>query len=139
LSAYYRPYPYLHEQMGPAFRAADLVVARAGASMLGEAPAFGLPSILVPLAFAWRYQKVNADYLTERGAAVQLTDETLGEALLPTIEEILFYQTRLARMAAAAAALDKPNAATHLARLILAEAMSNHQPDSSLSEGGAPC
>jgi UDP-N-acetylglucosamine--N-acetylmuramyl-(pentapeptide) pyrophosphoryl-undecaprenol N-acetylglucosamine transferase len=139
LSACYRPYPYLHEQMGPAFRAADLVVARAGASMLGEAPAFGLPSILVPLAFAWRYQKVNADYLTERGAAVQLTDETLGEALLPTIEEILFDQDKLARMSAAAAALDKPNAAAHLARLILAEARPDSQPSSSLSEGGAPC
>ncbi len=139
LSAYYRPYPYLHEQMGPAFRAADLVVARAGASMLGEAPAFGLPSILIPLTFAWRYQKVNADYLTERGAAVQLTDESLGESLLPTIEEVLFDQNRLARMAAAAAALDKPNAAAHLARLILAEARPDRQPNSSLSEGGASC
>jgi UDP-N-acetylglucosamine:LPS N-acetylglucosamine transferase len=65
--AYYRPYPYLHERMGAAFRAADLVVARAGASMLGEAPAFGLPSVLVPLTFAWRYQKVNADFLADQG------------------------------------------------------------------------
>ncbi|MBK7216857.1 MAG: UDP-N-acetylglucosamine--N-acetylmuramyl-(pentapeptide) pyrophosphoryl-undecaprenol N-acetylglucosamine transferase [Candidatus Promineofilum sp.] len=121
LRAFYRPYPYLHEEMGPAFRAADLVVARAGASMLGESPAFGLPSLLVPLTFAWRYQKVNADYLTERGAAVQLTDDTLPTELLPTVRALLGDPDRLAAMAAAAAALDRPAAATDLARLILAE------------------
>ncbi len=121
LRAFYRPYPYLHEDMGPAFRAADLVVARAGASMLGESPAFGLPSVLVPLTFAWRYQKVNADYLTERGAAVQLTDDTLPTALLPTVRALLGDADRLATMAAAAAALDRPDAAADLARLILAE------------------
>ena len=121
LRAWYRPYPYLHEEMGAAFRAAELVVARAGASMLGECPAFGLPAVLVPLTFAWRYQKVNADYLTEHGAAVQLTDETLAESLLPTVRGLLFDPERLAGMAAAAAALDRPEAATDLARLILAQ------------------
>lgn len=115
---WYRPYPYLHEHMGAAFRAADLVVARAGASMLGECPAFGLPAILAPLAWAWRYQKVNADYLTERGAAVQLTDETLAEALLPTIRQLLTDAAKLAQMSAAAHQLDIPNAADNLADLI---------------------
>ena len=119
LRQWYRPFPYLHEEMGVAFRAADLVVARAGASMLGECPAFGLPSILVPLTFAWRYQKVNADYLTEHGAAVQLTDETLAQKLLPTITELIHDQARLARMGAAATALDHPDATTAIAQLVL--------------------
>ncbi|MCB8944701.1 MAG: UDP-N-acetylglucosamine--N-acetylmuramyl-(pentapeptide) pyrophosphoryl-undecaprenol N-acetylglucosamine transferase [Ardenticatenaceae bacterium] len=119
LKGWYRPFPYLHEEMGAAFRAADLVVARAGASMLGESPAFGLPSILVPLTFAWRYQKVNADYLTEHGAAVQLTDETLAEQLLPTIMELIHDQARLARMGAAATALDHPQATNAIAQLVL--------------------
>jgi UDP-N-acetylglucosamine--N-acetylmuramyl-(pentapeptide) pyrophosphoryl-undecaprenol N-acetylglucosamine transferase len=131
LRAFYRPYAYLHEEMGPAFRAADLVVARAGASMLGESPAFGLPSLLVPLTFAWRYQKVNADYLTERGAAVQLTDDTLPTELLPTVRALLGDPDRLAAMAAAAAALDRPAAATDLARLILAEGGATLPADSS--------
>ena len=34
----YRPYGFLHEDMARAFAAADLVVCRAGASVLGEIP-----------------------------------------------------------------------------------------------------
>jgi UDP-N-acetylglucosamine--N-acetylmuramyl-(pentapeptide) pyrophosphoryl-undecaprenol N-acetylglucosamine transferase len=118
LRAFYRPYPYLHDEMGHAFRAADLVVARAGASMLGESPAFGLPSILVPLAWAWRYQKVNADYLCSRGTAVQLTDETLDEQLLPTIQALMTDSSKLAQMSQAARAMNIPNGAENLATLI---------------------
>jgi UDP-N-acetylglucosamine--N-acetylmuramyl-(pentapeptide) pyrophosphoryl-undecaprenol N-acetylglucosamine transferase len=119
LRAYYRPYPYLHEEMGPAYRAADLVVARAGASMLGECPAFGLPAVLVPYPHAWRYQKVNADYLAERGAAVRLNDEKLGTELLPLVSGLLKDRERLATMAAAAKQLDVPDAAGRLAHLIV--------------------
>ena len=118
LRDFYRPYPYLHEEMGHAFRAADLVVARAGASMLGESPAFSLPAILVPLAWAWRYQKVNADYLCDRGTAVQLTDETLQEKLLPTIQTLMAEPEILAHMSQAAHNLDIPHAAENLANLI---------------------
>lgn len=117
--AFYRPFPYLHEEMGLAYRAADLAVARSGAAMLGESPAFGVPSILIPLTFAWRYQKVNADYLTEQGAAVQLTDETLAETLYPTIREILLDPQRRQTMAANAARLDRPTATAHLAQCLL--------------------
>ena len=47
--------------------------------MLGECPAFGLPSIrTADLCLA--LSKVNADYLTAHGAAVQLTDETLADS-----------------------------------------------------------
>ncbi len=127
LRAFYRPYPYLHKEMGHAFRAADLVVARAGASMMGESPAFGLPSILVPLAWAWRYQKVNADYLTERGTAVQLTDDTLEEKLLPTIQNLLANPDTLDQMSHAARALDIPNGAENLAAMITSVASGNRE------------
>lgn len=115
---YYRPFPFLHEKMGFAFRSADLVVARAGASMLGESPAFSLPSVLVPYPHAWRYQKVNADYLVERGAAVRLDDESLPERLISTITELMNDEARLSAMRVAARALDRPQAAYHLAQLL---------------------
>jgi UDP-N-acetylglucosamine--N-acetylmuramyl-(pentapeptide) pyrophosphoryl-undecaprenol N-acetylglucosamine transferase len=137
--AYYRPYPYLHEEMGAAYRAADLVVARAGASMLGECPAFGLPAVLIPLTFAWRYQKVNADYLTGRGAAVQLTDEQLADELLPTVRHLLRDQAKLKKMSAAASALDKPQATYDLARLVATEGsgQARHRNTTSITEAGA--
>ena len=118
MRTWYRPFPYLHDDMGSAFRAADLVVARAGASMLGEGPAFGVPAILVPLTFAWRYQKVNADYLTERGAAIQLTDDRLADELLPTVLALLQDKARLLKISKAAKALDIPEATSRLARFI---------------------
>lgn len=118
-AARYRPFPYLHENMGMAFRAADLVVARAGASMLGESPLFGVPSILVPYPYAWRYQKVNADYLADRGAAIRLNDEDLEEKLLSTIKDLLQDEARLSEMKQAASDLYKQGAAKELASEIL--------------------
>jgi UDP-N-acetylglucosamine--N-acetylmuramyl-(pentapeptide) pyrophosphoryl-undecaprenol N-acetylglucosamine transferase len=118
LRRYYRPYAYLHERMGAAFRAADLALARAGASMMGECPAFGLPAILVPLTFAWRYQKVNADYLSERGAAIQSTDERLAEEIAPLVLGLLADGPRLEAMRQAARQLAQPEAAHNLAQII---------------------
>ncbi len=119
LAANYRPFPYLHEQMGAAFSAADLVVTRAGASILGELPLFGVPGILVPYPHAWRYQKVNADYLVEQGAAQVLRDEDLVEKLLATVRDLMHNKPRLGQMKAAMAALARPQAAAQIAQLLV--------------------
>jgi undecaprenyldiphospho-muramoylpentapeptide beta-N-acetylglucosaminyltransferase len=87
--ARYKAVPYLHEEMGAAFTIADLVVSRAGASSIGEYPRFGIPAILVPYPHAWRYQKINADYLTQQGAAITLIDEDLSEQLVPLILNLI--------------------------------------------------
>lgn len=120
LRAHYRLYPYLHsEEMGLALCAADLVVSRAGASILGEYPLFGLPSILVPYPFAWRYQKVNADYLVEHGAALRLNDEKLNTDLLPALERLLSDETHLEEMRGRLRALAQMDAAATLAHQLL--------------------
>ncbi len=115
----YYAVPYLHE-IGHALASADLAVSRAGASTLGEMPFFGLPAVLVPYPHAWRYQRVNAEWLTERGAAVTLRDERLDDELLPTLRGLLENEERLARMADRARALSRPDAAACLARNLLA-------------------
>lgn len=110
----YHAMPYLHE-MGAALAAADLVVSRAGASVLGEYPFFGLPAILVPYPYAWRYQKVNADHLEKNRAALILKDEDLADKLLPFVKELLLDRQKLDSMRSAMKQLSQPNAAAAIA------------------------
>ncbi|HOZ38350.1 MAG TPA: undecaprenyldiphospho-muramoylpentapeptide beta-N-acetylglucosaminyltransferase [Anaerolineaceae bacterium] len=113
----YQAFPYLHE-MGAAYAAADLVVSRAGASVLGEYPFFGLPAILVPYPYAWRYQKVNADYLVEREAAILLEDQYLQTQLFAQVEMLVQDKARLQHMQRSMKALSQPQAAERIAHLL---------------------
>jgi len=115
----YHAFAYLHEEMGAALRAADLVISRAGASVLGEYPVLGLPSILVPYPYAWRYQKVNAEALAAKGAAIVLDDSRLKTDLLTVIRTLLNEPAKLNAMRAAATSLARPNAARTIASQIL--------------------
>ena len=119
LRSRYHAFPYLHE-IGNAFAAADLAVCRAGASTLGELPFFGLPAVLVPYPHAWRYQRVNADWLAKRGGALRVNDEVLSDELLPTLRRLLGDRERLAAMARQMEALARPDAASRLAEELLA-------------------
>jgi UDP-N-acetylglucosamine--N-acetylmuramyl-(pentapeptide) pyrophosphoryl-undecaprenol N-acetylglucosamine transferase len=118
LAGRYHAYPYLHAEMGAALRAADLVVSRAGASVLGEYPLFGLPAILVPYPYAWRYQEVNARYLEQHGAALVLEDADLTGRLLDTIRMLLRDPERRVGMSQAMLALARPDAARQIAALV---------------------
>jgi len=115
----YRLYPFLHEEMGAALRAADLVVSRSGASILGEYPIFGLPAILVPYPHAWRYQKTNAQYLADRDAAEIIEDANLSEQLLSRVQALFRDQERLANMSKAMSELARPKAAETIAHQLV--------------------
>lgn len=116
----YHAFPYLHEEMGAALAAADLVISRAGAATLGEYPLFGLPAILVPYPYAWRYQYRNAHFLEERGAAVILKDQDLAEKLLPLVRDLIRDQSRREKMGQAMRSMACPEAANQIANLLIA-------------------
>ncbi|MGE5248609.1 MAG: undecaprenyldiphospho-muramoylpentapeptide beta-N-acetylglucosaminyltransferase [Bacteroidota bacterium] len=114
LSRRYHPMSYLHD-MGAALASADLVVSRAGASTLGEYPLFGLPAILIPYPYAWRYQVVNASVLASHHAAILLEDQLVGRDLLPLIGDLLGNPAKREAMRLAMRALRQPDAAGAIA------------------------
>lgn len=111
----YHGFSYLHAEMAWALSAANLALSRAGASVLGEYPRFGLPAVLVPYPHAWRYQQRNAEYLAARGAAVVLQERELADRLPDTLLEMLRDPMRLGHMAERSRELAVPGAAHAIA------------------------
>ena len=112
--------PFLHD-MGRQLGLADLVVCRAGATTLAEIAAAGKAAILIPLPTATDdHQRKNAEALMEGGAADLLLQRDLtGAALAERILTLAGDSARRERMAAAARALARPDAA----RVIVDRAM----------------
>jgi UDP-N-acetylglucosamine--N-acetylmuramyl-(pentapeptide) pyrophosphoryl-undecaprenol N-acetylglucosamine transferase len=109
------------DPIAPAYRAADLVVSRAGAMTLAEVCAWAKPSVLVPLPTAAAdHQTRNARALAAAGAAVHLPESDLtSEKLAGVIRELLDDPTRLGSLGRAAAARGHPDATRELVSRIM--------------------
>jgi UDP-N-acetylglucosamine--N-acetylmuramyl-(pentapeptide) pyrophosphoryl-undecaprenol N-acetylglucosamine transferase len=107
--------PYI-DDFGQALLVADLVVARSGGSVF-EVAAHGKPAILVPYPHAAAdHQTANARWMERGGAAVVVSDgELTAERLGAEAGALLGDRDRLAAMAAASAALARPDAARAIA------------------------
>lgn len=79
------------DEMERAYIAADLAVARAGASSVFELAAFGVPTVFVPYPYAADdHQKHNVARLRELGAADIMEDSRLtGDALTEKMRLLL--------------------------------------------------
>ena len=106
--------------LGDVLAAADLVVARAGGSVM-EIAAAGRPAILIPYPHATAdHQTTNARWMADGGAAVVIPDSDLtAERLRAAIAELLADEDRLREMGIAARRLAKPDAAERIARQVL--------------------
>jgi UDP-N-acetylglucosamine--N-acetylmuramyl-(pentapeptide) pyrophosphoryl-undecaprenol N-acetylglucosamine transferase len=107
--------------LGDSLAACDLVLGRSGGSIF-ELTATGRPAVLVPYPHAAAgHQESNAAWMADAGAAIVIGDDELDpEGLATTVNELLGDKARLAAMAAASAALAKPDAARRIADEVLA-------------------
>ena len=105
--------PFIDE-IGRAYGAADVAVARAGGSVW-ELAAAGLPAVLVPGEFATGdHQTKNAQAFADAGGAIVVREADVAK--VPTIvAELLADEPRRVRMAAAMRTEAKPDAAERIA------------------------
>jgi UDP-N-acetylglucosamine--N-acetylmuramyl-(pentapeptide) pyrophosphoryl-undecaprenol N-acetylglucosamine transferase len=105
-------HPFI-DKMDDAYARADLVVCRAGAATIAELTVFGKPAILIPYPYAaYDHQRLNAEALTERGAAEMILDRELdGGKLAARVRAFYRDRARLSAMAGAAGRLGRPDAA----------------------------
>jgi len=91
--------PFIQD-MADAYRRADIVVSRAGATTISELAALGKPSILIPYPYAAnRHQETNAQMLVDEGGAEMMLQEALsGESLAGSLMRYMDNREALERM-----------------------------------------
>jgi UDP-N-acetylglucosamine--N-acetylmuramyl-(pentapeptide) pyrophosphoryl-undecaprenol N-acetylglucosamine transferase len=100
------------DDMASAYRRADLVVCRAGATTLAELAALGKPSILIPYPYAaHQHQEVNARAVVAAGGADMILEHELdGVGLAGRIKTYMENRDALERMSTSALKAGMPRA-----------------------------
>jgi len=112
----YVSFDYLGPELKHIYAITDVVVGRAGANSLYELALMQKPNILIPLkSSAHNHQQLNAEYFERMGASIILRDQPLHDILLA----LWHSPEKQARMKESLASVAKPDAAEHIARLIL--------------------
>ena len=107
------------DDMPRRFEAADLVLARSGASTVAELAAAGKPSLLIPFPQAADdHQRRNAEALAEAGAArMMLEKELTPEGLRETVIRMIGDRAGLERMGEQARTMAHPDATRRIAEM----------------------
>lgn len=107
-------------RMDLAYAAADVVVARAGASTISELCQVGKPVVFVPSPnVAEDHQTSNARALEQQGAALMVPDATAVAEVMPLVEELLGDEKRRATLSKNIRALATPDAADKIVTEVL--------------------
>jgi UDP-N-acetylglucosamine--N-acetylmuramyl-(pentapeptide) pyrophosphoryl-undecaprenol N-acetylglucosamine transferase len=97
--------------MDEAYRAADLVVSRAGASSISELQLLGKASLLVPSPnVAEDHQTKNAMALVDHGAAVMVRDAEAADKLMPEALALVKDDAKLQKLSASISKMALRNA-----------------------------
>ena len=105
---------------GSAYRAADLVISRAGASSISEFCLIGKPVILVPSPnVAEDHQTKNALALSTRGAAIYIKDAEAPDILLQTAIETVNDADKLKSLSENVLKLALPDSANIIAKEVI--------------------
>ena len=113
-------------RMDEAYRAADLVISRAGASSISELCLLGKPSVLVPSPnVAEDHQTHNAMALVNKGAALLVKDADAVTQLLPLAIQTALDMTSLRTLAANAKTMALPDSARIIAEEVIRLAEQN--------------
>jgi UDP-N-acetylglucosamine--N-acetylmuramyl-(pentapeptide) pyrophosphoryl-undecaprenol N-acetylglucosamine transferase len=108
-------YPFIHDMAG-AYRWADLVVCRAGATTIAEVTACGKACVFIPFPYATDdHQRKNAEALVQKGAGFMLLNRDLSpESLANMLHELMRDRQMLKGVEAASKSLAKPDAAKRI-------------------------
>ncbi|SHE54835.1 MULTISPECIES: undecaprenyldiphospho-muramoylpentapeptide beta-N-acetylglucosaminyltransferase [Caloramator] len=111
--------PYVYN-MHDALAASDLIISRAGATIISEITALGKPSILIPSPYvANNHQEYNARALEEKGACIVIKESELkNDILKEQVLNIVKNKEILLNMANASKKLSKLDAADNIVNLI---------------------
>jgi UDP-N-acetylglucosamine--N-acetylmuramyl-(pentapeptide) pyrophosphoryl-undecaprenol N-acetylglucosamine transferase len=108
------------DDMGMAYAAADVVVARSGATTIAELGIVGKPAILIPLPSAsTNEQRYNADIVARHGAAIIIDDADVRTTMVDTMQALMIDPGRRESMSGAMRSLGRPDAASIAAGLVL--------------------
>lgn len=122
----YQLHAFVSKGMAEMLGAADIVIARAGATTIVELAALAKPTILVPNGYlTGGHQLKNAAVYAEKGAVVVIDEEELEkrpELLVDAVLNLLADPARMQAMGKAFYAFAKPDAAKDMAEMILAAA-----------------
>ena len=98
------------------YSAADLVVARAGATTIAETALLGLPVIFVPSTnVAENHQYKNAKSLENESAAYLLTDDKVKEKIFDKVNDLIFDDEKLELYKKNIKSFSKPDAVKNIA------------------------
>lgn len=108
--------------MPHAFIEHDLIISRAGATIIAELTASGTPSILIPYPFALGHQQKNAEVLVDKKAAIMILQGPDAKSrLVTTLKNIYSDRSILHHMAQQALSLGIPHAASNMVQCILTD------------------